>query len=183
MNDRPFPYIVEQDEHAGRCTRCGGTYGRSWWRGESYLACLMCGYEPSRATEEPAYAAELRRERAEKPREAGIPQQQRAMKTGCSESGCEAAAYARGWCIKHYNRWRRHGDPSTTRIEMPAVRGICTEDGCERPHSSRGYCSLHATRVRRHGDTLTVRSSAPPVTAAEIEAVTQAENVRRGRRS
>jgi len=62
---------------AKSCTRCGGTLCRTWWRGESYLSCLACGHEPSRATEDPAYAAELRREREEKPREPGIPQQQR----------------------------------------------------------------------------------------------------------
>jgi HNH endonuclease len=24
---------------------------------------------------------------------------------------CDAPAVGRGWCTKHYNRWRRHGDP------------------------------------------------------------------------
>jgi len=29
----------------------------------------------------------------------------------CSITGCEAARNCRGWCEKHYYRWRRHGDP------------------------------------------------------------------------
>lgn len=36
------------------------------------------------------------------------------MKT-CSVEGCERSAdvrgTARGWCYKHYTRWRKHGDP------------------------------------------------------------------------
>lgn len=29
----------------------------------------------------------------------------------CSVEGCESAARCRGWCLKHYQRWRAHGDP------------------------------------------------------------------------
>lgn len=29
----------------------------------------------------------------------------------CSVSGCGGTVIARGWCQKHYSRWRRHGDP------------------------------------------------------------------------
>lgn len=28
----------------------------------------------------------------------------------CSVEGCEARSVARGWCMKHYQRWRAHGD-------------------------------------------------------------------------
>jgi hypothetical protein len=28
----------------------------------------------------------------------------------CSAHECDRAAYARGYCIKHYERWRIHGD-------------------------------------------------------------------------
>lgn len=27
----------------------------------------------------------------------------------CSVDGCDGAHEARGWCVKHYNRWKRHG--------------------------------------------------------------------------
>lgn len=27
----------------------------------------------------------------------------------CSIEGCEKVATARGWCVMHYHRWRRHG--------------------------------------------------------------------------
>lgn len=29
----------------------------------------------------------------------------------CSIEGCGKPAVSRGWCITHYTRWRRHGDP------------------------------------------------------------------------
>lgn len=35
-----------------------------------------------------------------------------AVKSGhCSLPECSQTAMARGWCSKHYTRWRRHGDP------------------------------------------------------------------------
>jgi hypothetical protein len=30
----------------------------------------------------------------------------------CLIDGCENAAWARGWCDMHYQRWRKHGDPT-----------------------------------------------------------------------
>lgn len=33
------------------------------------------------------------------------------MKTICSIEGCGNPHLARGWCERHYRRWRRHGDP------------------------------------------------------------------------
>lgn len=32
----------------------------------------------------------------------------------CSVTGCGSATHAKGWCAKHYRRWRRHGDPTLT---------------------------------------------------------------------
>ena len=36
----------------------------------------------------------------------------------CSIVGCGKPVKARGWCVKHYHRWWRHGDPFTT-IKKP----------------------------------------------------------------
>lgn len=33
----------------------------------------------------------------------------------CSIDGCDGGACKRGWCEKHYQRWKAHGDPLTTR--------------------------------------------------------------------
>lgn len=32
-------------------------------------------------------------------------------KTTCSVEECASKVVARGWCDKHYRRWRKHGDP------------------------------------------------------------------------
>lgn len=32
-------------------------------------------------------------------------------KRTCNIDGCDRTLYARGWCSKHYQRWRTHGDP------------------------------------------------------------------------
>lgn len=34
--------------------------------------------------------------------------------TICAVEGCGRATEARGWCSKHYLRWRKHGDPLVT---------------------------------------------------------------------
>lgn len=34
------------------------------------------------------------------------------MNKQCSIEGCENPVIARGWCGKHYARWKTHGDPS-----------------------------------------------------------------------
>lgn len=35
-------------------------------------------------------------------------------KRTCTIKGCNKPTQARGWCSKHYFRWRRHGDTTTT---------------------------------------------------------------------
>ena len=40
------------------------------------------------------------------------------MKT-CNIDGCEKRHYARGWCVMHYRRWERHGDPLGAAYQGP----------------------------------------------------------------
>lgn len=35
----------------------------------------------------------------------------------CSIDGCDNPAMARGWCGKHYMRWKSHGDPNVCKVE------------------------------------------------------------------
>jgi hypothetical protein len=35
----------------------------------------------------------------------------------CSVDGCERHVRARGWCARHYDRWRVNGDPVVPRPE------------------------------------------------------------------
>lgn len=42
---------------------------------------------------------------------ADMPQGIKADSDVCSIDGCDKPYQARGWCLKHYTRWKRHGDP------------------------------------------------------------------------
>ena len=74
----------------------------------------------------------------------------------CSILGCNGNAHwrhkgARGWCVTHYKRWFRHGDPlgGGTRVDNS---GGCSIDGCENTARTMGMCNAHYLRFRAHGD-------------------------------
>ena len=59
----------------------------------------------------------------------------------CSIEGCGKRVDRRGWCAMHYMRWRRHGDPYTTRwrphgltakqvVDREIDRAARSEGGC-----------------------------------------------------
>ena len=71
----------------------------------------------------------------------------------CSVAECEGITgvpgTARGFCSKHYNRWRRNGDPSIRTARLITTQ--CSIEGCGKPHDAKGLCSAHVTNLRRHG--------------------------------
>lgn len=42
----------------------------------------------------------------------------------CNVSGCGNIARARGWCVSHYQRWKRHGDPRAGGAVRPAKGSV-----------------------------------------------------------
>jgi hypothetical protein len=67
----------------------------------------------------------------------------------CTVDDCTSTATRRGWCPKHYSRWRRTG---TTDQRRPWTRNTtCIADNCIQRAISQGYCSKHSTRITRHG--------------------------------
>lgn len=68
----------------------------------------------------------------------------------CQIDGCDGEVVARGWCSKHYCRWKRYGDP----LYLKRRRRKCIIEGCENWRRSRGYCARHYTSLRRYGDPL-----------------------------
>lgn len=67
----------------------------------------------------------------------------------CSVDGCGKRAEKRGWCEKHYQRWKRHGDPALGAFKP---RGACSVPGCDKAHLSRGWCAMHYARWSTKGD-------------------------------
>lgn len=69
----------------------------------------------------------------------------------CKQPGCEKSTVARGWCTAHYERWRKHGDPTVDMRQRPAR--VCSEEGCFGKTVGRGFCSKHYARFMRLGST------------------------------
>lgn len=76
-------------------------------------------------------------------------------KRTCSIDGCDAPADARGWCSKHYARWRAHGDPLMVlrdRRPQGSPPKVCLVAGCSREALARGWCGGHYARWRARGE-------------------------------
>lgn len=63
----------------------------------------------------------------------------------CGVPDCGASHLARGYCGKHYQRWKKTGTH-----EIPPPK-LCTVAGCGKPHHGRGYCDTHHKRMRLNG--------------------------------
>ena len=50
----------------------------------------------------------------------------------CSVEGCLRDSIKKGWCEKHYTRWKNHGDP------LMLIR-VCLRNGSRRSQTSSGY--------------------------------------------
>ena len=68
----------------------------------------------------------------------------------CSVDDCDTAHFGKGFCQKHYKRWRKHGDPQMGAAVRLAE--LCAADGCERAPRSRDLCSMHLFRVQKYGE-------------------------------
>lgn len=50
----------------------------------------------------------------------------------CSVQECAGIVYGRSWCRRHYDAWRRHGDPLKARSRSGGPRNLVTH--CKRGH-------------------------------------------------
>ena len=66
----------------------------------------------------------------------------------CSIDGCNNLATTRGWCQKHYKRWRAHNNPLFL-LKDPDRK--CSVDGCDGKHYGNGFCAKHNARMARRG--------------------------------
>ena len=77
----------------------------------------------------------------------------------CAVETCERRAKARGWCNRHYENWRRYGDPIPVRdLDLRAKLGhigwAVTDSGCwewRGKRNDRGYGVITAPRLGLNG--------------------------------
>lgn len=76
----------------------------------------------------------------------------------CSVDGCEnelTGKTARGFCNKHYHRFRKYGNPLHEVNEIKKKHPeFCSVEGCTGKYNSKGFCIKHYERFRRYGDPL-----------------------------
>jgi hypothetical protein len=70
--------------------------------------------------------------------------------TQCSVEDCGNLGYARGYCLKHYQRWYRHGDVNVVK-RRASGRTFCTYPGCHEKNAANGLCIAHYSRCRYLG--------------------------------
>lgn len=71
----------------------------------------------------------------------------------CSVETCDDPAHCRGWCGKHYQMWRKHGDPLVKgKPGRPPGRSTCSIEDCDGQVAGLGWCRHHYEMYRRHGD-------------------------------
>lgn len=82
------------------------------------------------------------------------------MKKQCAAPGCKDLSNAKGYCGKHYNRWRKYGDPLALR-PLPQKYKTCSIEGCTNPAAARGWCGNHWRAWRKYGDPLIRKHRSP----------------------
>lgn len=79
----------------------------------------------------------------------------------CTVEGCMYPHKAKGYCVLHYTRVKKYGNPEGRKIrEVPAH---CTAEDCTEPDiHAKGYCYKHYIRWYRTGDPNRTRAAGRP---------------------
>lgn len=72
------------------------------------------------------------------------------MKRMCSVEGCDRPHSAKGYCLAHYTRVRRTGEPGAVDVWDKKPKP-CSADGCDRLAVGLGLCGKHHLRWYRYG--------------------------------
>jgi len=71
------------------------------------------------------------------------------MKT-CSAKDCPNLPQAKGYCDKHYRRFKKYGNPEIVYSFVPKE---CLHSTCKRQSKSKNYCDKHYRRFIKTGTT------------------------------
>ena len=74
------------------------------------------------------------------------------MKRKCKIDECENKHRSKGFCSKHYQRFRRYRNP----LYVIPTR-ICSLKSCNKKHRCKNLCEIHYQRFRKHGNPLHIR--------------------------
>lgn len=86
----------------------------------------------------------------------------------CTIEKCKGTYRAKGYCDRHYKKWRR-GELPHSRYET------CNQEGCRKKWFERGYCEEHAkTHFGKKGEGAPA-SIAPAAAEPKAEAKTEAK--------
>lgn len=72
----------------------------------------------------------------------------------CSAKNCFKTTQAKGYCDKHYRRFKKYGDAEKIYKFIPKK---CGHQGCDRQSKSKGYCDKHYRRFIKTGTTQLVK--------------------------
>lgn len=70
----------------------------------------------------------------------------------CSIDSCVTPKVTRGWCSKHYQRWKRNGDPMKLTVMPNHTMLVCGLGDCTKKYYAKGFCSTHYYSWRQYGD-------------------------------
>lgn len=67
----------------------------------------------------------------------------------CKIINCTRKTMARGWCLVHYARWRKHGDP-TKLVNLVNIGQFCIAPNCLNKAKVKARCAMHHARFINH---------------------------------
>lgn len=78
-------------------------------------------------------------------------------KTFCTIEGCNGPCVGRGYCIKHYKRWYKYGDPTKMLRIYKHENPVCRVSECNLPTLAKGLCMNHYALNKHNGAPITVK--------------------------
>ncbi len=71
----------------------------------------------------------------------------------CSVDNCDTPRRSKGFCDRHYKRFKLYGNALTFKNISPKERPLsCSVENCNAPYFQKGFCSKHLYRYRHYGN-------------------------------